>query len=127
MEKAAPLYALADPSDQYHARAEELDRLIAAGQSVAVTYLTLAEAYALVLRRLGTAYSHQWLQEVTDGSMLINPETRDFFRAFDVIRTFTDRRSPSSTAWAAAVGYRLSLAVWTYDRHFDLLRIKRWT
>jgi hypothetical protein len=29
-------------------------------------------------------------------------------------------------AVAAEVGERLSLAVWTYDRRFDLLRSKRW-
>ena len=126
--QAAPLYALADPSDQYHAPAEEeLDRLIAAGQSVAVTYLTLAEAYTLVLRRLGTAYSHEWLQHVLDGAMLINPEPRDFLRAFDAIRTFKDQSVTVFDAVAAAVGYRLGLAVWTYDRHFDFLGITRWT
>jgi hypothetical protein len=27
---------------------------------------------------------------------------------------------------AAAVAERLSLAVWTYDRHFDLMGSKRW-
>ena len=26
----------------------------------------------------------------------------------------------------AAVGNRLSLPVWTYDRHFDLMASKRW-
>ncbi len=100
---------MADPPDQYHTRAgEELDRVIAAGTSVAVTYLTLAEAYTLVVRRLGPAYAHRWLGQLADGSMLINPEARDYLRAFDLIS-------------------RLSLAVWTYDRHFDLLKIKRWT
>jgi len=123
-----PLYALADPSDRYHGRAqEELDRLIAAGESVAITYLTLAEAYTLVLRRLGTAYSHQWLKQVIDGSMLVNPEPRDFLRAFDAIQTFKDQSVTIFDAVAAAVGYRLGLPVWTYDRQFDLMKIKRWT
>jgi predicted nucleic acid-binding protein len=122
-----PLYALADPSDQYHARAQEqLDRLISAGESVAVTYLTLAEAYTLIVRRLGTAYSHRWIEQVIDGTMLINPEPRDFIQAFDVIRTFKDQSITVFDAVAAAVGDRLGLAVWTYDRHFDLLRINRW-
>lgn len=123
-----PLYALADPSDQYHARArEELDRLIGAGESVAVTYLTLAEAYTLVLRRLGNSYAHQWLKQMIDGSMLINPEPRDFLRAFDAIRTLKDQSVTVFDAVTAAVGYRLSLAVWTYDRHFDMLKTRRWT
>lgn len=123
-----PLYALADPSDQYHTRAhKDLDRLIASGQTVAVTFLTLAEAYTLVLRRLGTAYAHQWLQQLIDGSVLINPEPRDYFVAFDFIRTFQDQSVTVFDAVAAAVGNRLDLAVWTYDRHFDLLKTERWT
>jgi predicted nucleic acid-binding protein len=123
-----PLYALADPSDQYHTRShEELDRLIDSGQSVAVTFLTLAETYTLILRRLGTPYAHRWLQQLIDGSVLINPEPRDFLLAFDLIRTFRDQSVTVFDAVAAAVGNRLSLAVWTYDRHFDLFRIQRWT
>ena len=36
---------------------EELDRLTAAGRFVAITYLTLAETYTLILRRLGMTYA----------------------------------------------------------------------
>ena len=41
--------------------------------------------------------------------MLINPEPRDFFRAFDVIRTFKDRSVTVFDAVAEAVGYRHNL------------------
>jgi predicted nucleic acid-binding protein len=107
-----PLYALADPSDQYHTRAhKELGRVIASGQAVAVTFLTLAEAYTLVLRRLDAAYAHQWLQQLIDGSVLINPEARDFFLAFDLIQAFQDQPVTVFDAVTAAVGNRLNLAV----------------
>jgi predicted nucleic acid-binding protein len=123
-----PLYALADPSDQYHIRAQtQLDRLASAGQFVAITYLTLAEAYTLVLRRLGRTYAHQWLQQAMDGAMLINPEPADYVRAFGLILALRDQSVTVFDAVAAAVSERLSLSVWTYDRHFDLLGAKRWT
>jgi len=123
-----PLYALADPSDQYHVRAQtQLDRLASAGQFVAITYLTLAEAYTLVLGRLGRIYAQQWLQQVMDGAMLINPEPADYVRAFGLILAFRDQSVTVFDAVAAAVSERLSLTVWAYDRHFDLLGAKRWS
>jgi predicted nucleic acid-binding protein len=122
-----PLYALADPSDQYHLHAQEqLERLTAAGRSVAITYLTLAECYTLILRRLGVAYAHLWLQEAVDGSAMINPEPGDYVRASGLIMAYADQPITMFDAVAAAVVERLSLAVWTYDRHFDLMRSKCW-
>jgi len=122
-----PLYALADPSDQYHLPAQEqLERLSATGRYVAITYSTLAESYTLILRRLGTAYAHVWLQEVVDGSAMINPEPGDYIQASGLITAYTDQPITMFDAVAAAVAERLSLAVWTYDRHFDLMGSKRW-
>lgn len=122
-----PLYALADPSDQYHVLAnEQLERLTSTGHFVAITYLTLAECYTLVLRRLGTAYAQTWLQEVMDSSALINPEPSDFIQASSLIVAYTDQPLTMFDALAAAVAERLKLAVWTYDHHFDLMGSKRW-
>jgi predicted nucleic acid-binding protein len=100
--------------------------LTAAGRFVAITYLTLAECYTLILRRLGTAYARQWLQEAVDGSAMINPEPGDYVRASGLIMAYADQPITIFDAVAAAVVERLSLAVWTYDRHFDLMRSKCW-
>jgi predicted nucleic acid-binding protein len=122
-----PLYALADPSDQYHLDAQEqLERLTSGGRFLGITYLTLAESYTLILRRLGMAYAHTWLQEVLDGAAMINPEPTDYIQASRLITAYTDQPITMFDAVAAAVGERLSLAVWTYDRHFDLMGSKRW-
>jgi predicted nucleic acid-binding protein len=122
-----PLYALADPSDQYHLHAhEQLEQLNAAGRFVAITYLTLAECYNLILRRLGMSYAHVWIQEVMEGSAMINPEPGDYIQASSLITAYTDQPITMFDAVAAAVGERLSLTVWTYDRHFDLMGSKRW-
>ena len=124
---AGPLYALADPSDQYHLRARaELERLNSTDHFVAITYPTLAEAYTLVLRRLGIAYAHQWLRELLDAAMLINPDPGDYLKAFGLIQALRDQPVTLFDAVAAAVSQRLNLAVWTYDRHFALLGARRW-
>jgi len=123
-----PLYALADPSDQYHDRAQmQLRRLLSEPSFVAVTYPTLSEAYTLVLRRLGGSHAHQWLREVAEGSMLINPDRADYSAAFDLMPAFRDQPVTLFDAVTAAVSRRLNLPVWTYDRHFDLMRPARWT
>jgi uncharacterized protein len=93
---------------------------------VAVTYLTLAESYTLILRRLGAAYAHVWLQEVVDGSSLLSPEPGDCIQAVALIAAYPDQPITLFDAVAAAVGERLKLPVWTYDQHFDLMRSKRW-
>jgi predicted nucleic acid-binding protein len=122
-----PLYALADPSDQYHLRAQtQLDRISATKGILAVAYPTLTESYTLVLRRLGTAYAHQWLEQVMDGTMLINPEPGDYVRAATLILNFEGHSSTLFDAVVATVRERLQVGVWTYDRHFDVLGTKRW-
>ena len=122
-----PLYALADPSDQYHLHAhQQLEQLTVAGRYVAITSLTLAECYTLILRRLGTAYAHLWLQQAVDGSATINPEPADYIRAAGLIMAYADQPITMFDAVTAVVAERLSLAVWTYDRHFDLMRSKCW-
>jgi predicted nucleic acid-binding protein len=122
-----PLYALADPSDQYHLRAQtQQDRISATKRFVAVAYPTLTESYTLVLRRLGTVYAHQWLEQVMDATMLINPEPGDYVRAATLLVNFPDQSITLFDAVVATLSERLQVAVWTYDRGFDLLGIKRW-
>jgi predicted nucleic acid-binding protein len=122
-----PLYALADPSDQHHASAHaQLAEIASAGCQVAITYSTLAEAYTLVLRRLGTGYAHRWVRELQDGSILLNPEPDDYVKAFSVIMTLRNQPITLFDAVAAVVGKRLRLPVWTYDYHFDLIGSDRW-
>jgi predicted nucleic acid-binding protein len=123
-----PLYALADSSDQHHTRAhEELNRLQDVGQIVAVTFLTLAETHTLVMRRLGGVFAHRWLEELLDGALPINPEPNDFIVAYQLVRRFPDQSITVFDAVTAIVGKRLTMEVWAYDWHFDLLGAPRWS
>lgn len=51
-----PLFALADPNDQFHQRAhEESLRLEHSQVSVVIAFPTVVEAYNLILRRLNSS------------------------------------------------------------------------
>ncbi len=122
-----PLYALADPSDQYHRRAhKDLQRIHSSGHHMAVPYPILAESYTLVSRRLGLTYAHQWLSEVLQGVVLMNPDAADYQAALRKIQEYPDQPITLFDAVTAALSERLKLRVWTFDRHFDLMSSNRW-
>jgi predicted nucleic acid-binding protein len=122
-----PLYALADPSDQYQARAgAELKAIEESGLRVAVSYATLGEAHTLILRRLGGAYARQWLTEMLDGAVLLNPEPADYSFAAGQLARFPDHPITLVDAVTAALSRRLEIPVWTFDRHFATMRAGIW-
>jgi predicted nucleic acid-binding protein len=119
----SPLYALADPSDQYHERAAaELEAIERRGFSVAATYATLCETHTLVLRRLGISYARQWIGEILGGAILLNPEPSDYMFAAAQLDRFVDH----SIAVTAVLAGRLRVPVWSFDRHFTPMRAKLW-
>jgi len=122
-----PLYALADPSDQFHERArEELTALERRGFIVTVTYPVLCEAHTLVLRRLGGGYARQWLAQMLDGALLLSPEPADYSFAAAQLDRFRDHSITLVDAVTATVSRRLEAPVWSFDRHFVTMRVKLW-
>lgn len=122
-----PLYAAIAPRDEHYERARrELDGLAAAGWAVAVTEPTVCETYTLVLRRLGIAVAHRWLDELTAGASLLAPTAEDYHTARTVVARYPDQHLTLFDALVAAVGIRTALPVWTYDHHFDILRVPVW-
>jgi predicted nucleic acid-binding protein len=122
-----PLYALADPSDQYQDRAgAELRAMEERSVRVAVSYATLCEAHTLILRRLGGAYARQWLTELLDGAVLLNPEPADYAFAAAQLARFPDHPITLVDAVTAALSRRLEIPVWTFDRHFAAMRARVW-
>ena len=122
-----PLYAAVDPSDEHHQRAqEEIGRLSSEGFGVAVAYPTLCECYSLVLYKLGVEVAQGWLGEVENGSFLMNPTPDDFSEAAGLIRRYEDQALSMFDAVAAVVSKRLGLPIWTYDHHFDVIRVEVW-
>jgi predicted nucleic acid-binding protein len=123
---AGPLYAAVDPEDAHHKRAvREMRRLDQEGREIVVVYSTLLEAYSLVLFRLGKSVATDWLTDIADTS-LINPTPDDYRQAEAKLRGLADQPITMFDAVAAVVATRLRLEVWTYDQHFDVMRVGVW-
>ncbi len=122
-----PLYAALDPNDQYHRRAQgELERLTHERRSVVIAYPILFESYSLVLYRLGKQTASSWLNETMEGANLVNPTAQDYRDAADKLLAFADQRITLFDATVAVLAQRLGLQVWTYDHHFDVVRVSVW-
>lgn len=121
-----PLYAAADPDDAYHKRAlRELRRLADGNNEVMVAYPTLLEAYTLVLFRLGETAALRWLEDMA-GAALVNPSAEDYRHAVMSVQSLKDQSITMFDALVATLAVRLELAVWTYDHHFDVMRVAVW-
>ena len=122
-----PLYATVDPRDDNFERArEDVDRLNGERLSVAVPFPVLCESYSRVLYRLGVGTARRWLGEIHDGASLFNPTPEDYGAARGVILAHPDQKSSLFDAVTAALSERLGLPVWSYDHHFDVMRVEVW-
>jgi predicted nucleic acid-binding protein len=121
-----PLYAANDEGDAHHHRAlRELKELVRDRREVLVAYPILIEAYSLILFHLGRTAASGWLDEIADASF-VNPTTEDYSRAFTTVRMLSDQRITLVDATVAALATRLEVDVWTYDHHFDVMRVGVW-
>jgi len=121
-----PLYAAVDPEDEHHAQALlELQKLNRDRQEIVILYSTLLEAYSLIMFRLGKEVASNWLLDVAE-TALVNPTPEDYWQAAARIRAFADQAITLFDAVAAVVATRLKAPVWTYDHHFDVMRVGVW-
>jgi predicted nucleic acid-binding protein len=121
-----PLFAANDFTDVYHKRAlrdlKELDR---DGREILIPYPILLEAYSLLLFKLGTRAALAWLTEMADASF-VNLMPEDYALGFFTVRSLADQRITLVDATVAALASRLGVEVWTYDHHFDVMRVPVW-
>jgi len=121
-----PLYAANDEGDEHHLLAlRQLKELARDRREVLIAYPILLEAYSLLLFRLGRRAASGWLAEVSDTSFL-NPAPEDYARGLTIVRSFSDQSLTLVDASLAALATRMGLDVWTYDHHFEVMRVGVW-
>jgi predicted nucleic acid-binding protein len=123
---AVALYAAADESDFLHERAmQDFDKLSNDDREIIVLYPTLLETHSLVLRQMGVEAAARWIDYVS-AAALVNPMPDDYRQAIAKIRAFSDQNITLFDATLAVIALRLGLEVWTYDHHFDVMRVPVW-
>jgi predicted nucleic acid-binding protein len=123
---AGPLYAAADEGDAHHNRARrELQKLEDERREIIVAYPTLLETHALVLAHMGTNAASRWLSYMSDAAT-VNPSPEDYRQAITRVRALPDQTITLFDATVATLAVRLGLDVWTYDHHFDVMRVRVW-
>ena len=122
-----PLYAAVDPDDEHHHRArKEIHQLQLQGRGIVVAWPVLLEAYTLVLYRLGHRTATRWLDNLLSGADLIHPASEDYREAISRVTRFTDQKITLFDAVTATLAIRMGIEVWTYDHHFDRLKVPVW-
>jgi predicted nucleic acid-binding protein len=121
-----PLYAAVDPRDEFHDQAiREMEKLSRAKVRIVVAYPILLEAHNMVLRRLGRNTAMDWLADMTSATLL-NPTPSDYGQAIARMEALGDQPITLFDATVAVLARRLRLEVWTYDHHFDVMRVPVW-
>lgn len=122
-----PLYAARDPDDNLHGRSQDaLGRLRDQNIKVVVPYPILLESYSLVMRKLGNREAHAFLAQSSSTSILTNANTEDYQEASARILPYRDQDISLFDAVLAAMSDRLESPVWTFDHHFDVMRVDIW-
>jgi predicted nucleic acid-binding protein len=123
---SGPLFAIADENDVHHERAlREIAILSRDRWEILVPYPILLETYTLILFNLGRKSASGWLAQILS-ALFISPTPEDYRQAATRALALPDQSITLVDATVAAVAGRLGLQVWTYDHHFDLMRVPVW-
>jgi len=91
-----------------------------------ILYPVLLETYRLLLRRVPLVTAHGWLTQIMTNSSFVNPLADDYLEAARRVRRFRDQPLTLVDAIVAVLSEHSGTPVWTYDHHFDVMRIDRW-
>lgn len=80
----------------------------------------------MVLHRIGIAAAQRWTEGVLAGAGVINPTTDDYLAAARLLAGFHDQEISLTDALVAVLAQSLEYPVWTFDHHFDVLRVAVW-
>lgn len=79
-----------------------------------------------MLGRLGIAESHAFLTFAEQTAFFENPDSDDYRNAIARIARYGDQAITLAEALLAEMSLRLGVPVWTFDHHFDVMRVPVW-
>ena len=122
-----PLYGAIDTSDQFHARAQaEIQRIAKEKLIVVLSFPVYIETYSLLLYRLGFEQANRFSQNCLESANLLNPTEEQYLKAIKKVQQFPDQTITIVDALTAILADELNIPVWTYDYHFNVMKISVW-
>jgi predicted nucleic acid-binding protein len=122
-----PLYGAIDTSDQFHARAQaEIQRIAKEKLIVVVSFPVYIETYSLLLYRLGFEQASRFRQNCLESANFLNPTEEQYLKAIKKVQQFPDQTITIVDTLTAILADELNIPVWTYDYHFDVMKISVW-
>jgi predicted nucleic acid-binding protein len=86
-----PLYAAYDVSDRYHLQAQtEIQAVNQQNLAVFLSYPVFLESHNLLLKRLGIVAGLRFIQEMTEGTVLIQPIAEDYQVSSQLLRQYSE-------------------------------------
>ncbi|MEA5619334.1 PIN domain-containing protein [Cronbergia sp. UHCC 0137] len=122
-----PLYAAIDVDDQYHQRSQiQIQRINAENLTILVPFPVYLETYNLLLYRLGTEQAIKFARDCIESVYFINPSQEQYIAAAEKAARFPDQKITLCDAVTAILSEDMKLQVWTYDYHFDIMKVQVW-
>ncbi|MBC5796359.1 MAG: PIN domain-containing protein [Sphaerospermopsis sp.] len=122
-----PLYAAIDIDDQYHQRSKtQIQRINAENLTILVPFPVYLETYNLLLYRLGTEQAIKFARDCIESVYFINPSQEQYIAAAEKTAFFPDQKITLCDAITAILSEEMKLQIWTYDYHFDVMKVQVW-
>ncbi|MBE9238157.1 type II toxin-antitoxin system VapC family toxin [Anabaena aphanizomenioides LEGE 00250] len=122
-----PLYAAIDIDDQYHQRSKtQIQRINAENLTILVPFPVYLETYNLLLYRLGTEQAIKFARDCIESVYFINPSQEQYIAAAEKAAFFPDQKITLCDAITAILSEEMKLQIWTYDYHFDVMKVQVW-
>ena len=120
-----PLYAAIDIDDQYHQRSQqELEIINQQKLAILVPYPIYLETHKLILQSLGITAALRFTKDIEKQVNFINPTPQDYQAATSIITKFPDQKITLFDAITVVLANQINLPVWTYDYHFDIMKVQ---
>ena len=122
-----PLYAAIDIDDQYHQRSKtQIQRINAENLTILVPFPVYLETYNLLLYRLGTEQAIKFARDCIESVYFLNPSQEQYIAAAEKAACFADQKITLCDAITAILSEEMKLQIWTYDYHFDVMKVQVW-
>ena len=79
-----------------------------------------------MLYRLGFDTAQNFTETCLESAKLVNPTEDQYFAAIKIVQQFPDQTVTIVDALTAIISKQLNIPVWTYDYHFDIMRVSVW-